>query len=165
MKIIQYLHRLGNMVLLAWYSQTRTWKMLLYMKSLRTLWLTKDQILEFHVAELEKLDMTHSIRLMKAICVGQKLFACEVPDIFHELFGPIYSNQLDMFTPLRYKQAMRILGTDASDIEMFIRIYTEGALPTHRRLYLKSTGAWDEVVRDLLESKRRHVSQHGVLHV
>lgn len=165
MKTIRRLHTLGNTLLRFWYSQARTWKMLLYMKSLCTLWLTKDQLLEFHTVELQRLDTTHSIRMMKAIAVGQKLFTCEVPDILHEMFGPIIRSQLDEYTPLRYKQVMRMLGTDMSDVEMFIRIYTEGALPTHKRLYLKNTGVWDEVVRGLLESKRRHISQYGVLHV
>ena len=158
MKLIQYLHRIFNELYLMLNSHYRAVRWLRFMISKRTVWLSKEQKVEFWTREVESAGNVSVWKLIKAMAVAQELFGVEVPDYCILLLGPVFRNELDAYTPLRYRQVMRLINSNTSDIEMFIRIYTEGAIPAHRWIYLKNTGVWDKVVSGLVASRRSRLA-------
>ena len=115
--------------------------------------LNKEERGQYHLDQFGKSDMTEMIKIIQALRVVKALLKDDTHPIVFELFGPLFRENLTEYTPLRLRQLDRILVSPTPDIEMFIRIYTEGVIPPHQRLYLKSTGEWDAVIKKLLESK------------
>lgn len=122
------------------------------------LWLSAAEKADFYVSEVRANELASTVRIMYSLRPVQDLFGCEVPDFVKDLYGPLFQNRISEYTPLRLRQLNRILNTDQSDIQMFIRIYTEEALPLHRRLYLRNSGVWDVIIAKLLESKRSRLA-------
>lgn len=115
--------------------------------------LNKEERGQYHLDQMSKSNMTEMFKVIQAQRVIRALLKDDVHPIAFEMFGPLFRENLTEYTPLRLRQLDRLLLSPTPDIEMFIRIYTEGVIPPHQRQYLKSTGEWDTVIRKLLESK------------
>ena len=133
------------------------WQMVKYAIRHRTLWLTKEQRKAFVLEDVGNMQFDAIGKQIQAMRIAEKLLGDILHPIIHEWFGPLVRGTLDEYTPKRLRHVDLLLASNTPDCVFFARLYVEEVIPLHKRLYLKNTGKWDEVVQSLVKSKHSHM--------
>ena len=133
------------------------WRMVKYALRHRTLWLTKEQRKAFVLENVGSMHFEYMIKQIQAQRIAEALLGAAMYPYLEEWLGPLVRGTLEEYTPKRLHHVDLLLASNTPDCVFFARLYVEEVIPLHKRLYLKNTGKWDEVVQGLVKSKHSHM--------